>query len=181
MLHIVIIMLVVLILFALFLLESEIGFLGLIKSLFFVCIAAAAGGGIYYAVSKLGTDSSTSSNISSSHTYVPKEKWGGIGLGTLCQVSNSNDESFLRIATDRDTDVQAYHHGNEKIYGQLTNDSSGDAQLARRSQINADKNKRAVINRSRFTADSVRKYFEDELDANENKAWWDNDELDAYT
>lgn len=104
----------------------------------------------------------------------PKEKWGGLGIGWLCK----NDE-FPRIATDNDVDVLAYNEGNEKIFGNLNQDFSGDAQLAKRSQIHAQKNKQAVINRSRFTADSIKKYFEDELQACESKAWWDNDELDA--
>lgn len=180
MLNLIIIVLVLLIIFALFLLESEIGFLGLIKSLLIIIIAASAGWGISYCMSKIDNQSSQDvDNLIKKDS--PKEKWGGIGLSKLCNINKSNDDEFLKIATDRDTDVRAFHEGNEKVYGNLKNDPSGDASIARLSQIHAEKNKKAIINRSRYTVDSLKKYFEDELQANENKAWWDNDELDAYT
>jgi hypothetical protein len=176
--NIVIIILVVLIITALFLLESEIGLTGLLKTILFIAIALGAGFTAYYFIDKKPEAVVVCKSNPIEHQ--PKELWGGIGLSKLCQTDSNNDDPFLRISTNHDVDVRAFHQGNEKVYGDLRNDYSGDARLAARSQMHAQKNKQAVINRSKFTVDSVKRYFEDELQANEDKAWWDNDELDAY-
>lgn len=184
---ILIIVLFVLIIAALFLLESYIGFAELIKGLIIVIIAGASFAGYAYYLDSCGCKARGCEN-KESEVKIAKPVdtlWGGIGLATLCQVNDpNNDDNFLRIATDKDIDVQAYKKGNEAVYGDLgslSNNNLGDAKMARRSQIHSDNSKKASINRSRFTADSVRKYYEEELDANENRTWWDNDELDAYT
>lgn len=179
MIHIIIVVFVLIIMFALYFMEtSNIG--EVIKIIMIIAVGAASGAAIYYLLDK--TPTCAHEVVCEPEEVVhEKEKWGGIGLAKIAQVNRSNDDTFLKIATDYDVDVQAFYSGNEKVYGQLQNDNSGDSQLALRSRINAEKNKKAVINRSRYTADSVRKYFEDELSANENKVWWDNDELDAYT
>jgi hypothetical protein len=178
--NILIIVLFVLIIAALFLLESYVGFIGLIKSLVIILIGGASLAGMIFYMSgypAIQCETTPETKLLKSDTL-----WGGIGIASLCQVNDpNNDDNFLRIATDRDIDVQAYKKGNEAVYGDLTQDHLSDAKLARRSQIHSDNSKKASVNRSRFTADSVRKYFEDELDANENRTWWDNDELDAYT
>lgn len=177
MMPILLIVLVVLVMVALFLVESEIGIYGIIKSLIIISIAVLSGGGVYYCINKIKEPNTSNLHIPD-EKHTENEKWGGIGLSKLCNVANADDDTFLRIATDRDIDVQAFHKGDQ-VYAKLDNDFSGDAQLAKRSQFQSEKNKQAVINRSRFTVDSIKKFFEDELIANENKTWWDNDELDA--
>ena len=185
--NILIIVLFVLIIAALFLLESYVGFMGLIKSLVIILIGSASLAGMIFYMNKCERLPPVCENkeVEITVTKSADTLWGGIGLATLCQVNDpNNDDNFLRIATDRDVDVQAHKKGNEAVYGDLSHisgDNLSDAKLARRSQIHSDNSKKAAINRSRFTADSVRKYFEEELDANENRTWWDNDELDAYT
>lgn len=168
--HLLIIVLVVLIIAALFLLESEIGFQAVLKSLAIIAIAIASGGGIYYCLEKIHgcDDDSRSLPV---HNLI-KEKWGGIGIP-------NGDPETSRLGTDYDIDVQAFHKGLG-VYGDLSNDKSGDAMLAARSQFQSTKNEQAVINRSRYTSNSIKKFFEDELQASEKKNWLDNDELDAY-
>lgn len=170
---ILLVVLVVLIIAALFLLESEIGFLAIIKSLFIIAIAIVSGGGIYYCLEQLQSCNhyERSLPVQTPHTIV-KNKWGGDGLP-------SGDPETSRLGTNYDIDVQAFHKGIG-VYGDLKSDSSGDAQLAIRSQFQSTKNEQAVINRSRYTVNSIKKYFEEELHANEKKNWIDNDELDAY-
>jgi hypothetical protein len=176
---IILIVLVILIILALFLVESEIGIYGIIKSLIIITIAILSGGGIYYCIRKINEPNSSGIFIPDDR-IIETKKWGGLGLSTLCNTEKADDDTFLKIATDQDIDVRAFNKGCE-VYADLKNDTSGDSQLAYRSQFQAGKNKNAVINRSRLTADSVRKYFEDELQSNENKVWWENDDLDAFT
>jgi hypothetical protein len=171
--HLLIIVLVVLIIAALFLLESEIGFQQVMKSVVIIAIAILSGGAIYYCLEKIhGCDSDYRSLPTMNPHSMIKDKWGGIGIP-------NGDPETSRLGTNYDIDVQAFHKGLG-VYGDLRNDTSGDAMLAARSQFQSTKNEQAVINRSRYTANSIKKYFEEELDANEKKNWLDNDELDAY-
>jgi len=170
--HLLIIVLVVLIVTALFLLESEIGFQALMKSIVIIFIAIASGGAIYYCLDKIGCANDSRSLPTMGPHNLIKEKWGGTGIP-------SGDPEASRLGTNYDIDVQAFHKGMA-VYGDLKNDTSGDAMLAARSQFQSTKNEQAVINRSRYTANSIKKYFEDELNASERKNWLDNDELDAY-
>lgn len=165
------IVLIVLIVSALFLLESEIGFLAIIKSLFIIAVAIVSGFTIYYCLDKINEQQCSERHPQSPYT-IQKTKWGGTGLPT-------GDPESSRLGTDYDIDVQAFHKGMD-VYGDLKTDNSGDAQIAARSQFQSTKNEQAVINRSRYTVNSIKKYFEDELSANEKKNWLDNDELDAY-
>lgn len=166
-----IIVLVILIVAALFLLESEIGFQNLMKSIVIIIIAIASGTLIYYCVDQLHLTGSDIPHRQHTPSFI-KHKWGGIGIPT-------GDPESSRLGTDFDIDVQAFHKGMN-VYGDLRNDTSGDAMMAARSQFQSRKNEQAVINRSKYTADSIKKYFEDELHANEKKNWLDDDELDAY-
>ena len=134
----ILIVLVVLIILALFLLESEFGICGIIKSLVIVAIAVLSGGGIYYCVRKLNEPCSANLNIPDDRP-MELQKWGGIGLAQLCDVDKADDDTFLRIATDNDIDVRAFRHG-DRVYADLRNDSTGDGQLAMRSQFQAEKN-----------------------------------------
>lgn len=170
---ILLIVLVVLIVTALFLLESEIGFLAIIKSLVIIAIAIGSGGAIYYCLEQINLYSDTERNTPTQSPYsMIKNKWGGTGLPT-------GDPETSRLGTYYDIDVQAFHKGLD-VYSDLKTDRSGDAQLAARSQFQSTKNEQAVINRSRYTTNSIKKFFEEELNANERKNWLDNDELDAY-
>lgn len=171
---IILIVLVVLIVLALFLLESEIGMMGCLKSITLVIVGIFSGYGIYYCLQKLNDRPINFGELAVDEPK-DKDKWGGLGIGELC---SGGDDKFHRIATDKDIDVQAFHKGMN-VYADLTNDMSGDSQLALRSQFQAGKNKQAVINRSNYTANNIKQYFEDELEANEKKVWWDDDELDA--
>jgi hypothetical protein len=170
-----VIVLVVLIVAALFLLESEIGFQNLMKSLVIIIIAIASGIVIYYCVDQLHAACGDVPQQHQQRQHAPsyiKHKWGGVGIP-------DGDPESSRLGTDYDIDVQAFHKGMD-VYGDLRNDTSGDAMLAARSQFQSQKNEQAVINRSKYTVDSIKKYFEDELHANEKKNWLDDDELDAY-
>ena len=172
---IIIVVLVALVIFALFLVFTDISIL---KSIIIAVMAVLLGGGVYYCVKAIKSNEGCGITVPEP-TPTENEKWGGIGLAKLCNVNRADDDTFLRIATDYDIDVQAFKKG-DLVYANLDADQSGDAQMAKRNQFQSKKDKNAVINRSRFTADSVRKYYEDELQANENKTWWDNDELDAF-
>lgn len=163
-----------LIIAALFILESEIGIIGIIKSLCFIIIGIASGGAIYYCIEKINESKCsgpTESQVTAPTEFV-KQKWGGVGIP-------SGDPESSRLGTEFDPDVQAFHKGMG-VYADLKNDSSGDSRIAARSQFQSQKNENAVINRSKFTVNSVKKYFEDELQANEQKNWVDNEELEAY-
>ena len=168
-----IIVLVVLIVAALFLLESEVGFQTVMKSVIIIAIAIVSGIAIYYCIDKIHSNCPTADHAFSAPnlTHI-KPKWGGIGIP-------DRDLESSRLGTDYDVDVQAFHKGMG-VYGDLKNDTSGDAMLAARSQFQSMKNEQAVINRSRYTANSIKKYFEEELNASEKKNWLDDDELDAY-
>jgi hypothetical protein len=171
MLHILIILLVILIVVGLFLLESEIGLTGILKSIMIIAIAVVSGGAIYYCIEKINEKCPGSNYDGQPYQFI-KQKWGGVGLP-------STDIETSRLGTNYDIDVQAFHKGLN-VYGDLKYDTSGDARLAARSQFQSQKNENAVINRSKYTTNSIKKYFEDELNASEKKNWVDNDELETY-
>jgi hypothetical protein len=56
---------------------------------------------------------------------------------------------------------------------------TGDDLLYTQSKNVSQKSKEAQDNRIRFTSDNFRQYFKEELDEQENRHWWDNnDKLD---
>jgi hypothetical protein len=56
---------------------------------------------------------------------------------------------------------------------------TGDDLLYTQSKSVSQKSKEAQDNRIRFTSDNFRQYFQEELDEQENRHWWDNnDKLD---
>lgn len=180
----IIIVIVILVLLSIFLLEDVLGFDKIMKLLSLLIIVIVSGGGIYYCYNNMikSTEEPECPNNNHHADYneiVVKKKYGGIGIGNLCN-DNGNDDKFHRIATDNDVDVKAYNENNQ-MYNIFNDSSNADEQITVRSQFNAGKDKQAVINRSRYNVNSIKKYFEDELSANENKVWWDDNELDAFT
>lgn len=66
------------------------------------------------------------------------------------------------------------------LYDRSTGDS--DSRLSERQKFTGQQAKQAMENRARFNVNSIRALYEDELRANENRDWWDNemDFLDQY-
>lgn len=59
-------------------------------------------------------------------------------------------------------------------------EKDGDELLLNKSIDVSQKAKQSILNRTRFTSDNFRKYFQEELDEQENRVWWERDELDNY-
>lgn len=58
---------------------------------------------------------------------------------------------------------------------------TGDELLAHKMAHISVKNRNAIHNRVRFTSDNFRKYFQEELDEQQDKIWWENDALENET
>lgn len=64
-------------------------------------------------------------------------------------------------------------------YNKFEEDEDGDERIANRALYNGQMNERAKINRTRFSVDSIRKFWEPELREEESRIWWgNNDYLD---
>lgn len=88
----------------------------------------------------------------------------------LFKDEHKNLDNSMAIATafDRDETKERAH---------LT----GDELLAHKMAHISIKNRNAIHNRVRFTSDNARKYFQEELDEQEDKIWWENDTLEDST
>lgn len=51
----------------------------------------------------------------------------------------------------------------------------GDQLLSERMQYTIDQSKESMLNRGRFNSDNFKQYFEEELDVEENRHWWEDD------
>jgi hypothetical protein len=58
------------------------------------------------------------------------------------------------------------------------NNFDGDEKLANKMAHVSIKNRNAIHNRTRYSSDNFRKYFQEELDENEHRVWWENDILE---
>lgn len=58
--------------------------------------------------------------------------------------------------------------------------SDGDSRLAEKMKEVSLKNKLAIEARTRFNSDNARIHFQDELDEQEKRHWWEHDDLDAF-
>ena len=66
----------------------------------------------------------------------------------------------------------------------ITNDDNKynydmDYKLSKKAQNIAQKAKESIKIRSKLTADSFKKYYQEELDGYENREWWERDQVDA--
>ena len=73
--------------------------------------------------------------------------------------------------------AQAFDRDETKERGHMT----GDELLAHKMAHVSVKNRNAIHNRVRFTSDNFRKYFQEELDEQEDRHWWENDALEDST
>lgn len=86
---------------------------------------------------------------------------------------------------DRETNLDDKKWDNKsevsKLFSSSTDETrvSGDDRLMAKALEIADRDKQAKLARTRFTSDNFRRYFEEELNEQENRHWWDHDELDA--
>jgi len=62
-----------------------------------------------------------------------------------------------------------------------TQPTDGDELLHQAMRDVQAKSKDAILNRSRYTSDNFRKYFQEELDTAEQQHWWEDDSLVADT
>lgn len=70
---------------------------------------------------------------------------------------------------------------NQDVINELFNnfnDSDGDFSLMNSMKNVATKSKEAMLHRTRFTTDNFRRLYQQELDEEEHKIWWENDALD---
>lgn len=58
---------------------------------------------------------------------------------------------------------------------------TGDELIANKMAHMSTKNRNAIHNRVRFTSNNFRKYFQEELDENEDRVWWETDLLENQT
>ena len=76
------------------------------------------------------------------------------------------------------------HNYAPKSVNKYTNEgyiaTDGDTLLADRMKAVSMKNKEAIHHRTRFNSDNFRQYFQEELDEQEKKIWWEHDALDAH-
>lgn len=88
------------------------------------------------------------------------------------------------IKAERDVDVPPQFDYSADIKSLLsrsteeTKMSGDDRFLAKAKDIGA-RAQESIINRARFVSDNLRKYFDEELTLEENRHWWENDELDV--
>jgi hypothetical protein len=73
--------------------------------------------------------------------------------------------------------AQAFARDETKERPHLT----GDELLAHKMAHVSVKNRNAIHNRVRFTSDNFRKFFQEELDEQEDRHWWENDVLEDAT
>jgi hypothetical protein len=60
------------------------------------------------------------------------------------------------------------------------NNENGDSQLARINHRLSKRAKESLVNQNKQTSDTFREYFEEELEQQENRHWWENEALDIY-
>lgn len=84
-----------------------------------------------------------------------KKDWDNSASVALMFQNSTSDSEVATTVTD----------GDELIYDAMKNVS--------------DKNLEAILNRSRMSADTGRKFFQEELDEQEKRHWWENDSLDS--
>lgn len=58
---------------------------------------------------------------------------------------------------------------------------TGDELLANKMAHVSVKNRNAIHNRTRFTSDNFRKYYQEEMDSEEHRVWWERDVLEDET
>jgi len=58
--------------------------------------------------------------------------------------------------------------------------ADGDYRLGERMKDMQMRSKEAILHRTRMTSDSARPYFQEELDEQEKRRWWEHDELDEF-
>jgi hypothetical protein len=56
--------------------------------------------------------------------------------------------------------------------------TDGDTRIAEHMHSVGQKAQEAVLHRARFTSDNFRMYFQEELDQQERRDWWEEDDLD---
>jgi hypothetical protein len=68
---------------------------------------------------------------------------------------------------------------NDILAGSDENDEKdGDTKFLEKIQDLQGRSKEAVLNRSRFTSDNFREYYVEELAEQEDRVWWNNDDMD---
>jgi len=60
-----------------------------------------------------------------------------------------------------------------------TMNQDGDTLLAEKAREGAMKAKNSILHRARMTSDNFRKFYQEELDEQETRHWWEHDDLDA--
>ena len=93
---------------------------------------------------------------------------------------NLENKLFKKEHTELDNSdsiAQLFDRDETKERAHLT----GDELLANKMAHVSIKNRNAIHNRIRYTSDNFRKYFQEELDEQEDKIWWENDVLEDAT
>lgn len=98
----------------------------------------------------------------------------------VLDITPGNTDGELRIVSEPTNDLDNSDLIDE-IFSESQNaikPSDGDSRIAERLQYSQEQSRDAILHRARMTSDSSRKHFEEELDHNENRHWWENDDYD---
>ena len=114
------------------------------------------------------------------------------------QLENKKLQELVQMNDRKEIDVEEEnkefknnlsHLDNSAVIGQVFDRDetkerkyiTGDELLAYKMAHISVKNRNAIHNRTRFTSDNFRKYYQEELDQEESRVWWENDALEDET
>lgn len=105
------------------------------------------------------------------------------------KMSSESVKKQIQPTDDLDTDDidiiksdKKFDHSDilDSLFKEPEPPKDGDQQLYESSVNQSEKSKQSILNRSRMNSQNLAKYFQEELDEQENRVWFENDILDAF-
>jgi hypothetical protein len=94
------------------------------------------------------------------------------------KLENSVNEKFTNKSAEKKTAQANMQNSINELY--LKDGCLGDDQMTSMQLYIGDRNRKAINNRTKFDKTSLLPYVSEELEDNENRVWWENENLEQY-